>query len=1310
MATIVLASVGMAIGGSIGGTVAGLSMAAAGRFVGATVGRVIDQRLMGQGSETVETGRIDRFRLTGASEGSALTQVYGRMRVGGHVIWSTRFKERRKKSGGGSGKGGGGGSQPETVTYSYSISMALALCEGEIQKVGRVWADGVEVSPEDLNMRVYTGSLDQLPDPKIEAVEGAGQVPAYRGTAYVVFEDLQLEQFNNRVPQFTFEVFRAGKAAGDAVPEVAEAVRAVAMVPGTGEYALATTPVYYRSRRGRNSAANINSPSGKTDFVTSIDALRGELPNCGSALLVVSWFGDDLRCGACQVKPKVEQRVDEGYGMPWIVSGVRRTQAEEIARLDGRPVYGGTPSDQSIIQAIRHLQAGGQDAVFYPFILMEQMAGNTLPDPYSTADEQPALPWRGRITLSKAPGQDGSPDQTADADAQVAQFFGMAQLSDFQIANGGVTYSGPNEWSYRRFILHYAHLCASAGGVAAFCIGSEMRGLTQIRGANGFPAVDAMRQLAAEVRQVLPETKISYAADWSEYFGYHPQDGSGDVYFHLDPLWADENIDFIGIDNYMPLSDWRDGEDHADADWGSIYNLDYLKANIEGGEGYDWYYTSPTAELAQRRTPIRDEAYGENWVFRYKDLRGWWDNAHHDRVGGVRAEAPTAWQPRSKPFWFTELGCAAIDKGTNQPNKFLDPKSSESSLPKYSNGARDDLIQMQYLRAMFDYYNDVAYNPRSELYEGSMLDMSRAHVWAWDVRPYPFFPNNTGLWSDGENYARGHWLNGRSTTRALSEVVRDIVRQSGVEAVDVDQLYGVLRGYQVEDITTARAALQPLMVAFGFEAVERDGLLVFKSRDGKASKTLVREHLAVSDEQEAIIEATRSPTAELSGRVRLNYVESDGDYEARTVEATFPDETSLSVSQTEVPLVMIQGEGQRIVERWLAEARVARDSLRFALPPSETALGAGDIIEIADGEAPGHYRLDRVEDGGLKLVEAVRVDENVYQPSDMVEGRVSLKPFTPPVPVLPIFMDLPLISGDEVPHAPHLAVTATPWPGSVAVFSSSVDNDYVTNSLVTGRATVGETQTRLPRSRAGVWDRALDLRVELYSGELSSASMEQLLAGANLAALGGGTTDGWELFQFQSAQLIEKDTYVLSGFLRGQLGTDSVMPDVWPEQTTFVLIDSAVEQIDLSAQLRDVAQHYRIGPAQRGFDDPSYEHLTEAFRGVGLRPYAPCHLTFDDRTNGDVVVSWIRRTRIGGDNWNGLDVPIGEEREQYLVRVFVDDRIVREVITDRPNWLYPTAMQSDDGVGGGFSVQVAQISDHYGAGSFATTEVDRLTV
>ena len=203
MATIVLSAVGAGIGASLGGSVLGLSTAVIGRAVGGTVGRVIDERLLG-GSVSTERGRVERFHLSGSSEGSAVAELYGRVRVGGQVIWASRFLEDKTTT-----RSGGKGTSPsKTTTYSYSVSLALALCSGEILHVSRCWADGREISLTDLNFRVYTGSEDQLPDPKIEAVEGVGNAPSYRGTAYVVFEDLDLTPFGNRVPQLSFEVLR----------------------------------------------------------------------------------------------------------------------------------------------------------------------------------------------------------------------------------------------------------------------------------------------------------------------------------------------------------------------------------------------------------------------------------------------------------------------------------------------------------------------------------------------------------------------------------------------------------------------------------------------------------------------------------------------------------------------------------------------------------------------------------------------------------------------------------------------------------------------------------------------------------------------------------------------------------------------------------------------------------------------------------------------------------------------------------------------------------------------------------------------
>ncbi|RBO54376.1 host specificity protein [Rhodovulum sp. BSW8] len=1298
MATIVLSAAGAAAGSALGGSVLGLSSAVIGRAVGATLGRVIDQQLLGSGSQAVETGKVERFRLTGASEGAAVGRLWGRSRVAGQVIWASRFRETVSTHGGGKGAP----SKPKVKEYSYSVSLGIALCEGQIARVGRIWADGAEIEPQSLTLRVYDGSEDQLPDALIEAVEGPGRAPAYRGIAYVVIEDMELARFGNRVPQLSFEVVRRAAGATDDLPAL---VQGVSLIPGTGEYALATTPVHFSYGPGQAVSANVNSPSGKTDIATSLDMLQGELPNVRSVSLVVSWFASDLRAPVARLRPKVEQTGFDGNPMPWRVAGLSRSAAEIVPHVDGRPIYGGTPADASVIEAIRALNARGQDPVFYPFILMDQVPGNALIDPYTGAAGQPPLPWRGRITLNFAPAHPFTTNGTRFAEDEVALFFGTARPEDFTASGQSVAYVGTDDWSYRRFILHYAHLCALAGGVSAFCIGSELRGLTTIRGGAGrFPAVDALRALAEDVRAILgPGCKIGYAADWSEYFGYHPETAPGDVHFHLDPLWADPAIDFIGIDNYMPLSDWRDGDDHADAAWGAIHDLDYLRANIEGGEGFDWYYASQAARDAQIRSPITDGAHGEPWVWRYKDIRSWWQSTHHDRIDGVRSATPTAWVPQSKPIWFTELGCPAVDKGTNAPNLFSDAKSSESALPPYSTGARDDLIQHQYLRALLGYWADPAVNPVSPLYGGPMVDLSRAHVWAWDARPYPQFPGNRTLWSDGDNYGRGHWLNGRASAQALDAVIREICTASGVTDLDVSDVYGLVRGYAVGDLAGARSALQPLMLAFGIEAAERDGRIVFFNRDGRAGVVLDPADLAQTGDLAGDIEHSRTPGAETAGRVRLSFVEADGAYETRAAEAIFPDEASRAVSVSELPLVLTAAEGQAVVERWLSESRVARDRVRLALPLSTLSVGAGDVMRLPSGD----YRIDRVDLADTRQIEAVRVERGLYLPPRFEDRGVAQAAFVAPVPVHAVFLDLPLLTGEEVPHAPHVAAVAAPWPGTVDVYTAVEDAGYTLNATLDRSAVIGLTETPLAAADPGRWDRGPALRVKLAAGSLASVGEADLLAGANVAAIGAGGPGGWEVFQFAEAELIGPRTYELRLRLRGQAGTEADMPQIWPVGSTVVLLDARVPQIALAASARGLARHYRIGPGTRAYDDPSYDHVRLAFDGIGLRPYAPCHLKAVRAPGGDLELSWVRRTRVDGDSWASVEVPLGEERELYSVLVKSGEgAVLRTETVAATGWTYTAAMQAADGTTAPSALEVAQLSDQFGPGPYRRIEID----
>lgn len=119
----------------------------------------------------------------------------------------------------------------------------------------------------------------------------------------------------------------------------------------------------------------------------------------------------------------------------------------------------------------------------------------------------------------------------------------------------------------------------------------------------------------------------------------------------------------------------------------------------------------------------------------------------------------------------------------------------------------------------------------------------------------------------------------------------------------------------------------------------------------------------------------------------------------------------------------------------------------------------------------------------------------------------------------------------------------------------------------------------------------------------------------------------------------------------------------------------------------------------------SYLHRQEAFDGNGLRPLSPCHLRAS-RSGGDLALRWIRRTRIGGDSWTGLDVPLGESSEAYVVRVVRGGEIRRDAIVPLREWSYPAALRAADGVGAPFEIHVAQLSDSFGAGPFARIAIN----
>lgn len=1204
MATILFQAAGAALGSVFGPVGAML-----GRAAGGLAGAAVDRALFG--SPTVTGPRLATARLAGADEGTAIPRLYGTMRIGGTLIWATRFEEevRTERSG---GKATGG---QKVKSFAYYANIALGLCEGEVAHVRRVWADGRELDLTTIQMRFYRGSEDQLPDPLIEAKQGAGNAPAFRGLAYVVFERLALGDFGNRIPLLQFEVVRP-------IGALERQIRAVTIIPGSSEHGYATVQVTQDTGEGSARILNRNNRMAATDWEASLDELQALCPNLERVALVVSWFGTDLRAGECRIVPGVEFLAREGESLPWNVAGIERADAHLVSRRNDAPAYGGTPSDESVKQAISDLKARGIEVYLYPFIMMDVAEDNALPDPYG-ASGQAVYPWRGRITCHPAPGQAGSPDKTAEAASEIDQFCNRAE-------------------GYRRMVLHYADLAATAGGVDGFIIGSEFRGLTTVRGAtNSFPFVDELVRLAGDCRTALgPSVKLTYGADWSEYFGYHPADGSGDVFFHLDPLWASAAIDAVGIDNYMPLADWRDDDLMGKNPDGmtSAEDVDAMAGAIRRGEGFDWYYASDEDRKARLCTPITDGLAGKPWVFRYKDLSGWWGNRHYNRVGGTESSSPTAWQPGSKPIWFTELGCPATDKGANQPNLFVDPKSSESGWPYFSSGARSDAMQRRFLDAHHGFWQG------DDAPEG-MVDAGHMFVWSWDARPYPAFPQQTSVWNDGENWRLGHWLTGRLGSGTLADTIAAILTDHGFTDFDVSQVCGDLTGYVQGDVSSARQMLTPLVESFLLDVTEAEGRLIFRSRS-KASLAVAAIDVLAEREGEAAWSETRGHDSDFAAEAVLGFANPDLDYEqASTRSRRIPGATN-RVLRADVPGAMTDEAAQAGVEALLRDNHLSRRTIRFSLSPADVALTPGDGVQITDGP-DGIYLVSRIEDGDMRRVEARR-HESVASVGSRVStvDRVSAVAASDAFSPLVAFLDLPRFEDGEAASFARVAAYAKPWT-RMLVSSSATTEGYRSRVLIERPARIGRLSAPLVAGVCGRFDRVSMIEVDLPFGGLSSASEIAVQAGGNRLAV-MADNGAWEVAAFATAQEVAPGRFRLSNLLRGLAGTEDAMAAGAVSGAQVVVLDEAVVALGLTESERGLALNWIVEPvgAKTGRYGP---RQTVA----GLRaetPLAPVHLKAERRAEG-VSFSWVRRSRLNADDWDASDIALDEPEERYRLEL-----------------------------------------------------------
>ena len=853
--------VGATVGDFLGGPLGAIKGASIGYEIGGMVNNLVSKKTV------VTSGPVPgNLNVQVSSYGTPIIQVFGRMRVAGNVIWMQPIQQiATTSSSGGSGKGGGGAKQSST-NYTYTVTLAIAVCEGVVNDVLQVWADSELLTDTILgtvgtNYNIYYGTETQTPDPIIESFDGSGNVPPYRGVCYIVIKDFQLGNYGNRIPNFTFEV---NKKLYDPT-SLENKIKQIQLIPGAGESVYDTViQSYVNTQTGVASAPmNMNNSFNEADVLPAIDNLQATLPNISWVSVVVCWFATSLDAGTCTIIPKVEiQGNVTNQPNPWSVGSLTRSTAQEVLRFpDGTPTYGGTPSDSSVMNLLRELKGRGLNVMFYPLAFVDTIT----PEP---------KPWRGRIT----------PANATDA------------TNWFSKTNG-----------YNDFITHYINLVvdgfALANYVDAFVIGSEYVGMTSFTDSAGsYPAIAGFQNMAAAAKGTLGAgVKTVYAADWSEY--HHAPGG----WYNMDPLWADSNLDIVGIDAYFPLTPDLPQSEIAYQD---VYN------GWTSGEGWDYFYDNRPNNLPGTSNLVSNPftttmsnavvtldltgfynahlSVGESFTLAgctgnpggitnahingLRTVLSVVDATHITFTAGAAATSGTSGGGSActidKPKYFNGFAYAWKNFGYFWANTHTNPDATTTSwtakmkplwftefgFPSVDACSNQPNVfvdptssENSYPRESKHRVDNAAqrtaltatedYLTALNAISGNSNLVPKRFVWTWDARPYPQYPNLSTVWADSDLWVTGHWIEGKVGTSTLGGIISSLLDKVGITSYDVSSVQDIVDGYCIEQTIDVRSSIADLRAPFFFDVVESSGVLKFVKRGQPSVVTIPQNNI-----------------------------------------------------------------------------------------------------------------------------------------------------------------------------------------------------------------------------------------------------------------------------------------------------------------------------------------------------------------------------------------------------------------------------------------------------------------------------------
>jgi hypothetical protein len=553
---------------------------------------------------------------------------------------------------------------------------------------------------------------------------------------------------------------------------------------------------------------------------------------------------------------------------------------------------------------------------------------------------------------------------------------------------------------------------------------------------------------------------------------------------------------------------------------------------------------------------------------------------------------------------------------------------------------------------------------------------------------------------------------GRTLDEVITMICDPVLESADLDVADVATI--LVRGYWADRRMSRRAAIEPLLPAYGVDAVESDGQLAFRPRGGTASVTVLyadigaaRDAMAAEDAPERL---TRERTPVLPQRVDVVYSNVDNAYQLGNQIARRGQELSEEEITLQLPLAMTDAEAAQCAARLLTEGWAGRSRREWSTSLKYARLEPGDVFyaERADGVAVRERIISKREDDGLIEWESVDDDDGVYvQVSD---GAPSLDPPSLPLPApgtFPVVFEVPPLRDIDalaaVLYVAGWTYSDTGWTGAVVFSSDLADTSFAQAGEITVLSLGGTVVDPLPD-----WDYTSAINVHAGSAFTADIprdapdeySAAQVLAGSGLAWVGG------ELIRYQTATLVSGNVYRFDGIIRGVLGTDYAAADHYAGEP-IVLIPDEDALAAVNRNSSDIGSTSNWRTVTTGKNVPSAPAVAHTFFGATLRPLPPVHLRVGVLADNSLRFAWTRRNRSNQAWLSGVDTPMTETTEQYVLQVIdpADGATLREAtVAAATYWDYSAANRfADFGSDEPATItwRVAQVSSIVGNGRWA---------